>query len=145
MQCRIAPSLGALEGHPNDVWGTTPYVSRSQPTVFFGLYDMRDYIALFRHQGKKDILWAGSDLRNLVNGFMLNDGKLKVASQLLRRFSPVTQSRFMMWFVRELREAEHYVENEFEAGQLGLMDIECRITPSFMGNVRDYEIEYRPA
>ena len=25
-QCRVAPSLGALEGEPNDVWGTTTYI-----------------------------------------------------------------------------------------------------------------------
>ena len=35
MQIRVAPSLGSLEGNPQDVWKTTPYIYKDLPVVFF--------------------------------------------------------------------------------------------------------------
>ncbi len=134
-QCRIAPSLGALEGHPNDVWGTTDYVSRDEPTVFFGLYDLRDYIALWRHRGKAWTLWAGSDIVNLKAGFVFNDGKLKWLSNLLRG---------NWWVLPILKKAQHWVENEWEQNQLNDLNIPAHVCPSFMGNIDDYPISFKP-
>src|SRR3990167_7697782 len=85
--CRWAPSLGALESDALSVWGTPLYEylkHKREQAVFFGLYDLRCYLALWRHKGKACVLWAGSDILNLKNGFVFNDGKLKLFSKLLR-------------------------------------------------------------
>ena len=60
--CRWAPSLGELEDTAENVWGTKPYIwteHRKKSCVFFGLYDLRDYLALWMHEGKAWVLWAG--------------------------------------------------------------------------------------
>lgn len=136
--CRVAPSLGALEGDPNDVWGTITYnyaQHKDVPTVFFGLYDLRDYIALWRHRGKAWVLWAGSDIVNLRAGFIFNNGKLRWLSKLLRG----------NWWVRPiLKKAEHWVENKWEHDQLLELGIRSKVTPSFMGNVNDYKVSFKP-
>lgn len=135
--CRVAPSLGALEGTPLEAWGTPEYVyklHKNKPCVFFGLYDLRDYLALWRHKGKKWVLWAGSDIRNLSNGFALNDGKLKWISRI----------NLMWWIKQVLSTAEHWVENEWESWELQKQGIESQVCPSFMGNINDYPISYVP-
>lgn len=146
--CRVAPSLGALDadheygipGHTR-TWGTIDY-NRSQhskePTVFFGLYDLRDYIALSRHKGQKWVLWAGSDLENLVNGFAFNDGKLKQLSVLLKGV-------FTTFIMRILMKAEHWVEDIDEANKLAKFGIKAEICPSFMGDVEQFGISYKVA
>jgi len=139
-QCRVAPSLGELEGHPNDVWGTEPYKSRKEPTVFFGLYDLRDYIALARHKGKAWILWAGGDLRNLTNGFMLNDGKLRQISKLAKKIPSKYPSTLLRGI---LSKADHYVENIYEAEILSDFGFESTVCPSFMGDIDNYRISYK--
>ena len=136
VQCRWAPSLGALEDTHQNVWGTVEYTDRNKPACFFGMYDLRDYISLWRHKGKKYVLWAGSDIRNLVNGFTFNDGKLKWLSLLVKKFPSSIQQMIAFKFVRMLREAEHWVENELEAKELGKFDIECKVCPSYLGNIK---------
>lgn len=127
MQTYWAPSLGELEGNHQIAWGTEDYHSRYEPTVFFGLYDLRDYIALWRHKGKAWILWAGSDILNFKNGFVFNDGKLKLLSQLFRGNK---------WVFPILEKAEHWVENEKEKEVLESLGIRVSgVCPSFMGQV----------
>ena len=148
VQCRWAPSLGALEDTHQNVWGTVEYTDRSKPCVFFGMYDLRDYIALWRHKGKKWVLWAGSDIRNLVNGFIFNDGKLKQISLLVKKLPANLQMKIAFKFVQVLREAEHWVENDLEAAELGKFDIECKVCPSYLGNVNlpiTYQWRKRPS
>lgn len=134
-QCRVAPSLGALEGDPHEVWGTVPYKKREGSCVFFGLYDLRDYWALWRHKGHAWVLWAGSDLRNLEAGFVFNDGKLRMLSKILRG---------NWWVIPILRKAEHWVENDWERAVLEKYSIQATVRPSFMGNVGEYEMSFTP-
>src|SRR3990167_2251712 len=130
MQARIAPSLGALEGTHNEVWGTTEYISDIEPTVFMGLYGMNDFYAVWRHKGPKYILWCGSDIRHFINGYWLDDeGKIKVSSYA-----------FAAWIKHN---CESWVENQVEYDALARLGIESQICPSFMGNVDDYKIEYK--
>lgn len=135
--CRIAPSLGELEADHTEVWGTFEYTSNdlNQPTCFFGLYDLRDYLALRRHRGKKWILWAGSDLENLRHGFIFNDGKLRLLSKIFRGI-------FRTWLIKVLRTADHYVEDEDEAMKLMAFGIESKIVPSFLGKIEDFPVHY---
>ena len=136
--CRWAPSLGALEDTHQNIWGTKEYNegSLNSPAVFFGLYDARDYLALLRHRGPRFILWAGSDIKNLVNNFYFNDGKLK----WLSRIFPISN----MWLKDFIREkCMNYVENQTEAMALSLLDIPSVIVPSFLGKVESYKITYK--
>src|SRR3990167_2098092 len=107
--CRWSQSLGSLEASHYDTWGTYEYVyprDRNKPTVFFGLYDLRDYMSLWLHKGKRWVLWAGSDIVNLKNNFLLNDGKLKTLSKVFSGFP-----RFLdKWLDINV---EHWVENDW--------------------------------
>lgn len=105
-----------------------------------GLYDLRDYIALARHQGKAWVLWCGSDLQNLINGFVFNDGKLKKLS-LLMRFKFV--NKLLVAFLK--RKAEHWVEDEDEYTKLKMLGIDSKICPSFMGDIEKFPVSYKQA
>lgn len=136
MQTRWSQSLGELEATHQEVWGTGEYRSTKEPTVFFGLYDLRDYLALWRHKGKAWVLWAGSDILNLKNGFVFNDGKLKLLSRLFRGNG---------WVFPILKKAEHWVENEKEKEVLESLGIRVSgVCPSFLGNT-GFEVSWKPA
>lgn len=129
MQVRVAPSIGELEGSPNDVWGTTRYVSRDEPTCFFGLYGLPDFYALWQHLGKKWILWAGSDVTNFLNGYWLDAvGEIKL--------DPRPLAAWIDQF------CESWVENDVEQEALKGLGIKSQVCPSFLGNVDDYRVEY---
>lgn len=142
--CRVAPSLGALEadheygipGHTR-TWGTINYERKHHkklPTVFFGMYDLRDYLAVLFHRGKTWILWTGSDIENLIHGFVFNDGKLKLLSKIFRG---------NWWVLAILRKAEHWVEDEDERQKLARLGVFARVCPSFMGEINDFPITYK--
>jgi hypothetical protein len=132
IQCRVAPSLGELEDTPQNIWGTLPYTNKKEPCVFFGLYDLRDYIALYLHKGKSYILWAGSDILNLKKGFVLNNGKLRWISKI-----PFVK-RLIICLVKK---SENWVENMVEKRTLNELGISTNICPSFLGNT-DLPISY---
>lgn len=130
--CRTASSLGGgFEGTPEQVWGTPEYEGDiNSPTVFFGLYGLKDFYALWRHKGKKYILWAGSDIRHFVNGYWLDDvGEIRLNSQSLARWININ--------------CESYVENEVERKKLAEYGIESKVIPSFLGDVNKFEVSYR--
>lgn len=107
-----------------------------KPTVFFGMYDLRDYLALWLHRGPAWVLWAGSDIMNLKNGFIFNDGKLKGLSKLLKG---------NWWVLRILKKAKHWVENAKEGRALEELGLRLAgICPSFMGNKRAYPVSFVP-
>ena len=134
-QCRWSQSLGELEATHQEVWNTENYLSRYAPTVFFGLYDLRDYIALWRHKGKAWVLWAGSDILNLKAGFVFNDGKLKLLSKIFRG---------NWWVLRILKKAEHWTENDTEKEALESLGIKVSgVCPSFLGDVNKFEVNYK--
>lgn len=131
-QCRYAPSLGALEGTPKEVWGTLDFCFADEPTVFFGLYGLPDFFALWRHKGRKCILWAGSDINNFTNGYWLDDkGDIKL--------DPVPLAAWIN------KNVDNYVENEVEKLALAKLGIESKVVPSFLGNVDDFPLCYKPS
>lgn len=134
IQCRYAQSLGGgFELHPNKVWNTIDYVDKTKPVVFCGLYDARDYYALWRHKGKVWIFWCGGDLNNLDRGFVLNDGKLRWISRM-PFFKPL--------LVRLLKKAEHWVENCAEEQILKKYGIISNICQSFFGDINKFKLSY---
>lgn len=128
-QCRTAPSLGGgFAGTPAEVWGTKDYENNTDPTVFFGLYGLPDFYTLWRHKGKKMVLWAGSDIRHFANGYWLDDyGTIRLRS------SPLAE------WIRDY--CTSYVENTVEQEALRRAGIPSIVVPSFLGNVKDYELQ----
>lgn len=138
--CNWAPSLGSLESTAEEIWGTPKYNfwrHRKKNLIQFGCYDLRDYITVWLHRGRVAILWAGSDIRNLGQGFMFNDGKLGWLSRILK-------FRFWKWIIRTLQKAEHWVENEKERDDLAQCGVwVAGVCPSFLGNVNDFKVEFK--
>lgn len=130
--CRKAPSLGALEDTEEKIWGTPEYEGdRDAPTVFFGLYGFPDFYTLWRHRGKKWILWAGSDIRHFQNGYWLDGiGQIRLDSQALAR-----------WINDN---CESWVENEVERKALEDMGIAAKVGQSFLGDVSQYPVSFTP-
>ncbi len=131
--CRYAPSLGALEGTPEEVWGTKPYDPEkhiNEPCVFFGLYGLNDFYALWRHKGKRYILWAGSDLLHFRGGYWLDErGEIRV-----------TRGPFATWINRH---CQSWVENRHEKEMLRIFRINSEVCPSYMGD-KNLEVSFSP-
>lgn len=130
---RWAPSLGALEDTPENIWGITAYnplTDLEKPTVFCGLYGMKDFMALHAHKGKKWVWWTGSDIRHFKNGYWLDEeGKIRVDNK-----------SFAQWIDEN---CESWVENAVEWEALEDLGITSKICPSFLGEFP--EISYEPA
>lgn len=133
-QIRIAPSLGdGFAGTPYEVWGVKPFdANLKEPTVFFGVYGLPDFYALWRYKGPKYILWAGSDITHLRNGYFLDEkGDIRIPTE------PIAK-----WINDN---CISYVENEVENKELAKIGIRSIIVPSFLGDVKDYELLYQPS
>lgn len=130
-QCRTAPSLGGgFEGTANEAWGTERYWSNLKPAVFFGLYGLKDFYALWTHEGDKAVLFAGSDIRHLADGYWLDEtGKIRVDPKPLAK-----------WIDRN---CECFCENDVEAEALSKLGILATVVPSFLGNVKDYPLSFK--
>lgn len=131
IKCRWSPTLGALEDTAENVWGTKEYeYDLHDPTVFFGLYGLPDFYTLWRHKGKKWILWAGSDINHFANGYWLEDGGGI-------RVDPVPLAEWVE------KHCESWVENEVERKALEEFGIHAKVCPSFLGNIDDYQVTYK--
>jgi len=98
--------------------------------VFFGLYGLPDFYALWRHKGKRAILWAGSDIIHFIKGYWLEDGgKIKIDCKPLAK-----------WIDKY---CDSYVENEIEYKALKKVGIASRVIPSFLGDVNKFDISYK--
>ena len=134
-QCRVAPSLGAgFAGTPESAWGVREWMGgydMESPCIFFGLYGLPDFFHLWRHRGRKAILWAGTDIRHFVDGYWLDDkGEIRL---------PVVG---MNTWINE--NCESYVENEVEQEMLWNFGIKAKVVPSFLGDIDDYEVSFEP-
>lgn len=128
-QLRTSPTLGALEDTGDNIWHTKPYLDEFQPTVFMGCYSLRDFITIWNHKGRKAILWCGSDIPRLTQGYWLD-------SEGNNRIEP---EAICQWLNEN---CENYVENGVEHEALQTMRIESKIVPSFLGNIKDYKSVY---
>lgn len=130
-QCRTAPSLGSgFAGTPAKVWGTTEYKNDTDPTVFFGLYGLPDFYALWRHKGPKYILWAGTDITHFRKGYWLDD-------RGIIRLDPPPLAR---WIADN---CHSYVENTVEEEELKSFGITSTVVPSFLGDVAKFKLSWK--
>ncbi len=135
-KCRTAPSLGGgFDGTPESAWGTPvydPVIDQESSVVFFGLYGLPDFFALWRHKGPKAILWAGSDIIHFTNGYWLDlEGSIRLSRKPLAT-----------WITANCKS---FVENVAEYCMLKDVGIDAEIVPSFLGNIEKYDLSYRPA
>jgi hypothetical protein len=129
-QCKWSPTIGRLEATHQEVWGTDEYIDDKRPTVFFGLYGLPDFYALWRHKGKRAILWAGSDIRHFRNGYWLDEkGEMKLA--------PAEMAKWIN------KNCESWCENKIERDALRELGIEAKICPSFLGDVEKFKNCYK--
>lgn len=121
-QCRVSPTLGAgFAGTPNKAWGTLPYKDVNKPTCFFGMYGLPDLIAFRNHRGRKAILWAGTDVTYLINGYWLDDkGEYRVDPKEVGKY---------------LSNHANWCENELEWNELLSVGIDAKICPSYLGSL----------
>jgi hypothetical protein len=118
-------------GTPNDVWGTESYWTELQPAVFFGLYGLPDFYALWRHKDRKCILWAGSDITHFKNGYWLDSiGEIRLDREALAT-----------WINDN---CENYCENHAQKDALWSMGIKVKgVIPSFLGDVTKYKVSFK--
>ena len=131
-QCRISPTLGdGFAGTPNKVWGTKDYKDLETPTVFFGCYGLPDLMVVRQHKGRKAILWAGTDVTYLINGYWLDDkGEF--------RLDPFVTGRFLN------KTCENWCENDLERHELLGVGIDAKVCPSYLGDVKKIKPCYKP-
>ena len=78
------------------------------------------------------MLWCGTDITHFINGYWLDEkGRIKLHPAPLAR-----------WLNEN---CDNYVENMVEYEVLRKIGIHSKVVPSFLGNVEDYEISYRPS
>lgn len=131
---RWSPTLGSLDDTPENIWHTLPYdpeLHINEPTVFCGIYSLNDFFALWRHKGRKLIWWTGSDIRRFNEGYWLDDtGDIRAMS------GPMAD-----WISKY---CESWVENDVEARLLAEWGIEASVCPSFLGDVSQYKVSFKP-
>ena len=89
------------------------------PTLFFGMYNVVDYVCLVFTR-KRIVFWCGSDILAL------------------------TRRPFWRWLLPRLK-ARHICENIDEKRVLAAMGIKAEIQPIFIGDVERYPVSYRPS
>jgi len=131
-QCRWSPTLGELESTHQEVWGTDDYTDIERPTVFFGVYGLPDLMAVRQHKGRKAILWAGTDIAHLIQGYWLDDNGAY-------RVDPYQIGAWLNFA------AENWCENEVEQAALRSVGIEARVGYSYLGDIDAMELSYAPS
>src|SRR3990167_3627824 len=125
VQCRVARSLGKLEGTHQEVWGTKEYTDPTQPCVFMGMYGLPDFYTLWNHIGKKYIIWCGTDITHFLQGYWLNkEGNIHLYTKPLAE-----------WIDKY---CESWVENKVEQAALKAAGVRAKVCPSFMGQIKDF-------
>ena len=83
-----------------------------EPTIFFGLYHIGDYIRFLLHRGEKRVFWCGSDILNL--------------------------QRSLWKILIHKAKARHFCENEVEEVALLKLGIKAEICPMIFDDPNKY-------
>lgn len=137
---RVSGTVIGFKEKAERIWGLEErdrVKDTKKPTVFFGMYHIGDYLSFIRHRGERIIFWCGYDILNLKNRYFFGDGKDLWLSKL---FS------FVPWhLIFKFIKADHYCENEVEADELRKMGIEPKIVPSFLEDINDFPVSFKPS
>lgn len=129
MKFKISISAGILSfaERVHKYWKLEDYNPETDgklPLVFFGLYTLQDYDRLEYHNGTKIVFWCGSDLKRLIKN---KHGRIERLKEI-----PISS-------------VQHFVENEVEQEELKTLGIESTISPSFLGDVNNFPISFKPS
>lgn len=116
----VSSSIKPFREKAEKAWGLERYEyprDKYFPVVFFGMYHIGDYWHFIRHAGKKIIVWAGSDILNLL--------RWRIPARLFRN-------------------TECYCENQLEWAELRTLGIKSDIAPTFLEDINDFKISYKP-
>lgn len=91
---------------------------------------MPDFYAVWRHKGKRYILWAGTDILHLKNKYWLEDGG----------GIRIDNKGICQWLNKN---CENWVENIAESDELKKLGIKTKICPSFLGDVNKFKVSYK--
>ena len=143
-QSYVSPTLGGgFDGTPQTAWGTIDLlmegVDRGRNMVFMGCYSYKDFLNVYtavnqrKESGAKvAILWCGGDVIRLTKtGYWLHDTPIMC----------LDSKRIAKWINEN---CENYCENIWEYDELKEIGIESQIVPSFLGNVEDYQVTFKP-
>lgn len=122
MKYRISISVIQFKPKLEQAWGLKEWEGIDDPDkdlLFFGLYNDRDWDIFQNYQGNRNVFWCGSDILRALQDY---------ERQRVLKISP----------------AKHYCETEKEAELLRKINIEPEIIPSFLGNISEYPISFRP-
>ena len=132
---RVSNSIEPFKEKALKIWGLEERLKGDyySPTVFFGMYHLGDWQSFIRHRAKRVVFWAGSDILNLQRGYAFSES---VLSHTFRQLP-------WRWIFRIFK-ADHYVENNVEQETLAQMGIKAKIVPSFLEDVNDFPINWKP-
>lgn len=122
MKARTSSSVVFFGPKIEKYWGLKKWEGLDDPdqdVLFFGLYHEHDFAAWRHHEGKKTVFWCGSDITRLLN-------------------IPERQR------VIKMVEAKHYCETAQEAEELRSIDIEAEVKPSFLDDINNFPISFKP-
>lgn len=120
---RVSSSVAPFREKAEKIWGLERYRwprDMFKPVVFFGMYHLGDYFRYLRHLGPNEIFWCGYDIVNFK----------KWPNRILK-----------FWF----RNISNYVENEVEQEELKSFGIESEVRPSFLEDVNDFPVCFKPS
>lgn len=99
-----------------------PKTDKNESLLLFGMFHYPvDFTTLESHRGIRMIFWCGSDIKRLI--------KNKERIEAIRRISLV----------------QHFVENELEHQELKNVGIESNIRPSFLGDINNFPVSFKPS
>jgi len=103
-------------------WGLKQWGGIDDPeeVLFFGMYSENDYQVFRHYKGKKSVFWAGSDITQ-----MLKDSERRRVIKLQK-------------------DVQHYTETEQEKQELENIGLKVYASPSFLGNVNDFPLCFKP-
>lgn len=124
MKYFCSPSVHLFGDKIERTWGIKEWLGWKDPdknVLFFGMYEIEDYNVYHNCEGKKTIFWCGSDIPRIF------------------------QNPERMRIVKENPETEHWVETIAQADELAQAGIKAHIAPSFLEDINDFPISFKPS
>lgn len=138
IKLRVSSSIAPFREKAEKIWKLEPRQvgDYTSDICFFGLYSLSDWLIFMRCRGKRYALWAGSDISLLKKNWAFSDGG---GIEKSKRWSWIKWYKILRMF-----KAEHFVENEVEQKELAEMGIRSEVRPSFLEDIDNFPISFRP-
>jgi len=139
LKLRVSSSIASFREKAEKIWRLEPRQidDFTSDVFFFGLYHLSDWETFMKCKGKRYVCWAGGDVRNLLMGYAFSDGIELEKSKL---FSCLNWHKIF-----KIHKAEHFVENKDEQKKLARLGIKAKIVPTFLEDINNFPVCYKPA